>query len=190
MEQFNSMARDFKKDLQFAESFQNSPQWTEIYNKAYPDHQSIIIIPGDDKRQYKGVDCIVETEHGSLRNVEEKIDSWPPSNMFIEYLSCAEVNTPGWIEYPAETQDLLYIFVNHGIAYKINFKHLQAVWKIHKNDWIKRYQRGASTKSGYGGYSSLGCAVPVVEVQKAIDEYTRLPKAFMKLIEFNNTSAL
>jgi len=101
------MARSFYDDLNYSNKIQNSPIWEEIYQKFFYAHQSIDIVVWPDPLQTEGVDRILINESGNTRYLEEKADKYPPNNIYLEYQSADEYNSPGWIEKPVKTDYLV-----------------------------------------------------------------------------------
>jgi hypothetical protein len=178
------MARSFQDDLNYSNKIQTSPMWEYIYKQFFCDYQALDIVVWPDPLQSEGVDRILINELGKTRYLEEKADKYPPNNIYLEYVSAVEYNSPGWIEKPVKTDYLIYAYPTYGVAYVIKFKFLKQVWDIHKADWIKAYGKQAKTFSNGGAYTSLGCAVPLNILKEAIDKISRLPGIFMKRIEF------
>lgn len=157
------MSANFHDDLDYSKRIEATPLWTQVYDQHFPDYQSLTIVD-DLTLQKQGVDRIIVTEVGNRWYLEEKADKWPPKNLFLEHISSAEHKTPGWMEKDTLTDFLGYAYPAYGVAYVFRYKHLKKAWENNKREWIDRYEKAVQNP----GYTTKGCAVPIVEVMAAL----------------------
>jgi hypothetical protein len=118
----------FRDSLKLSNSVAQDPRWEALYRAAWPDMLRCDYNTNVDG-QKAGIDrLIVLAGEGRVIAVEEKYDAQAVENLFLEYWSNLEAETPGWIRKPLRCDYFCYVCPNIYTAYILPWPELQAAW--------------------------------------------------------------
>jgi hypothetical protein len=142
-----------------------------VYQSYFLDLIGTIRVPWEQAAvQQSGVDRIVNLPNKTLY-VEEKIRLKHYNDVWLEYTSNDQSNSLGWVERDLNIDYLLYAFLESKTAYFFDWRKLKKAWNANKERWIELYKAPPAKNKGY---SSLGCAIPIGVLQKAMAQQSKI----------------
>jgi hypothetical protein len=150
----------FHDSLKLSNSVAQDARWEALYRAAWPGLLGAEYVT-DVALQRLGYDRLLTLADASVIAVEEKYDAQAVENLFLEYWSNLEAETPGWIRKPLRCNYFCYVCPNIYTAYILPWPELQAAWVDQSEHWVKTY--GAKYVRN-PGYTTVGVAVPIEDV--------------------------
>ena len=161
-------ARDFHADMQWSLAGSDEPFWHAVYWKAFPNLKTIEVC-ADLPRQKQGIDRLLHLTNGKTLAVDEKKRGREYADILLEYTSCEERNTPGWIERDLAIDYLAYGFMQSQRCYLFPWAMLRRAWAQFGQDWKAKYRPvRAATTVGSTQYHTLSVAVPIDVLRRAV----------------------
>ena len=146
----------FQNDLQGSETDELQKWWERRY-KRFPGIVSLVRNQADNEAQRRGVDTLVFTANDRVFRIDEKCDTYPPKNYFLEYVSVDRFGAPGWIEKPLSCDFIAYGFINHNRCDFLPWPLLQLAWQQNGELWKRTYRPSSVQNSSY---QTKGVPVP------------------------------
>jgi len=162
---------DFRKDLEFSHSAEDSEIWGKIYTKAFPSLQSFTSTRQDGELQRYGIDRTIVLKSGKAIYIDEKVRRKDYGDILLEYVSNDIKKTPGWCEKPLFCDFIAYAILISKICYLLPVEPLQTAWSRNKEVWLNEY--GVKLAKNIG-YTTLNCPLPVNILFKEIGATLRI----------------
>ncbi len=157
---------NFSERLAFSEKAGHEDFWASIYKKAFPNMVFHKLCTGWCQGQYLGIDRVIQLTSGKTIYVDEKKREQNYSDIFLEFISNDKTNSPGWMEKDLQIDYLAYAFLPSRRVYLIDWLMLKRAWKHFKDIWKQKYSPHIQAQNT--GYRSIGVAVPIPELIKAV----------------------
>ena len=163
-----AIPRDFQADMQWSLKGSYEAFWHAVYWKAFPNVVTIELC-SDLPRQKQGIDRLLHLSNGKALTVDEKKRGREYADILLEYTSCEERNTPGWIERDLAIDYLAYGFMQSQRCYLFPWAMLRRAWAQFGQDWKAKYRPvRAATMIGSTQYHTLSVAVPIDVLRRAV----------------------
>lgn len=158
---------DFETDLAFSNSPEVEAFWERQYRQFWPGYVFSLINANDNIAQRRGVDRLVYIGVDKFIRTDEKNDTYPPKNFFMEFLSCDKSGAPAWLEKELSADYFAYGFINYNVCHMLPVASTCYAWRKYGEVWKQRYR----VREVYNhGYKTLGVPVPIPVVWNAIAE--------------------
>jgi hypothetical protein len=145
--------------------------WKEIYNKAFPNLQSINNAREDGELQSHGIDRILVLNSGKVICVDEKVRRKNYPDILLEYIANDQTKTKGWIEKSLLCDFIAYAFINTGFCYLLPVVPLQKAWTVNKDKWFKEFKIVVAENKNY---KTLSLPIPIPILFTAIGNSLRI----------------
>jgi len=163
-----AIPRDFHADMQWSLKGSDEAFWHAVYWKAFPGVVTIELC-SDLPRQKQGIDRLLHLSNGKALAVDEKKRGREYPDILLEYTSCEERSTPGWIERDLAIDYLAYGFMQSQRCYLFPWAMLRRAWAQFGQDWKAKYRPvRAATTIGSTQYHTLSVAVPTDVLRRAV----------------------
>lgn len=160
--------RDFRTDMQWSLAGSDEPFWHAVYWKAFPNLVTIELCE-DLPQQKQGIDRLLRLSSGKVLTVDEKKREKVYPDILLEYVSCEERNTPGWVEKDLAIDYLAYAFMPVSRCYLFSWPMLRRAWRQFGEQWKHEYKpRRASTQIGSTAYHTVSVPVPIEVLRRAV----------------------
>lgn len=159
----------FKNNLKESEMYEK--ELNEFYMKNVKDIKKVKTVKFDQKGikfQLSGIDKVIVLKNKKVLKIEEKIrfKTYNVLDLFLEDTANTTINSPGWITDNKKVTDILvYYIVPLNMIYVMNFKKLQSIYKIKRQEWLSMY---CWTYSKNKNYETKGLCVPMEELEQYI----------------------
>lgn len=159
--------RDFRTDLAFSEDEKFEPFWDAVYRYHFGADGLAWHTRNckDNAAQRRGVDRLLYFGNDRFLRIDEKVDTWPRRNFFLEYLSVDTTQAPGWIEKDLACDYIAYGFVNENWCDLLPWPALRRAWKMNGRLWRQTYR---CREIQNDGYKTHGVTVPCEIVWQAV----------------------
>ena len=164
-------AHDFSASLAKSHSASDLPIWEEVYRKAFPNFGTMQDCRQDGDHQRAGIDRVVIETNGVIHRIDEKARFKRYNDILLEYWSDEARRVKGWVCKPLMADYIAYAILPSKIAYLLPVPQLQGAWIKHSEDWKKTHR---CTRARNNGYVTVGVAVPVTTLFRAIGECLRI----------------
>lgn len=162
---------NFKEDLAFSHTAEDSTIWPEIYNKAFLKNHGFTNERENGQLQHLGIDRTVILSSGKAIYIDEKVRRKDYGDILLEYVSNAKTRAKGWVEKPLFCDYIAYAILKSGMCYLLPVPQLQKVWVENKQKWLKLYGI-KSAPNQY--YNTLNCPIPTNVLFAAIGQALRI----------------
>ena len=164
-----SNVRDFKDDLEDSLKKENDLKIKKCILERYPGAKVIQNLANTND---SGIDYFVIMDNKTInidvkiRDIENKYD-----DLALELWSVKEQGKVGWLEDTTKLTDVILWIYQDGFTYFANFKELQKIFTIYKNEWIDDYF-APEQKTRYHGqiYTSQCIMVPIDTIEQKLFE--------------------
>lgn len=165
-------ARDFWEDNSYSLESGEEAFWAAVYKKAFYNLRSQELCTNREK-QRQGIDRILYLSNGAVLHVDEKKRREDYPDVLLEYTSCLERDTPGWIEKDLTIDYLAYAFMPSKRCFLFPWHMLRRAWLKYGEHWKgeHRYVK-AKTRVGNDEYHTVSVAVPTGVLLKAVSTAT------------------
>ena len=165
------MNNDFKADLAFSHTAEDSDIWPMIYAKAFHKYAAMTSTRDDGQMQRLGVDRTIITRSGKAVYIDEKVRRKWYGDILLEYIANDNKMSEGWVEKPLFCDYIAYAVPIKRKCFILPVQQLQAAWIMNKDDWLNKYgTRQADNKH----YKTLNCPVPIDILFKQIGAMLRV----------------
>ena len=152
----------FDKSLKKSQNDQDLTFWKKVYTDFFGEGIIINKHPEYGQHQKDGIDRSITLPDLRRFYIEEKVDWHLTGNMFLEYWSLYEDQTPGWIEKSLRSDYLVYAFPKCGQSFFFDFLQLQKTWFANKKQWLQQFgEKTVRNTNGCKDWTTIGVAVPV-----------------------------
>ncbi|MGH2506919.1 MAG: hypothetical protein ACRESI_08115 [Gammaproteobacteria bacterium] len=154
-----SSVHTFRRSLERSHSASDLPIWLEIYRKAFPDMVACVDHRQDGEHQRSGIDRSLTLANSKQVLIDEKVRFKAYPDIALEYWSDRDRGIPGWVCKPLRADYICYAIAPIGQAYLLPVLQLQAAWRRHSEEWIKRFSPAINAINQ--DYVTVSCGVPV-----------------------------
>lgn len=160
--------RDFQADMQWSLAGSDEPFWHAVYWKAFANLVTIDLCT-DLPQQKQGIDRLLYLSNRKVLTVDEKKRDRVYPDILLEYTSCEERNTPGWIEKDLAIDYLAYAFMPISRCYLFSWPLLRRAWRQFGEQWKAEYgPKRAATTVGNAKYHTVSVAVPIDVLRRSV----------------------
>lgn len=160
------MTRNFDDDLAYSNSPEVEAFWDRVYRKSFPTMVWHTPNMNNNTAQRLGVDRQIYLGCNKFLTIDEKIDSHPAVNFFLEFVSVDGSQAPGWIEKDLAVDFVAYGFIKSGEYFLLPWPALQQAWRANAAEWRKTYK---THQIANRSYKTIGIAVPIKVVLQAVN---------------------
>jgi len=162
-------ARDFHTDNRYSLAASEEAFWLAVYRKAFANLQRSELCT-DLPKQRQGIDRVLYLTNGRVLHVDEKKRAREYPDILLEYTSCLERNTPGWIEKDLAIDYLAYGFMQSQRCYLFPWPMLRRAWLHFAPQWKAKYLPPiiAKTRVGSETYQTISVAIPIDVLRRAV----------------------
>ena len=125
--------------------------------------------------QALGIDVRAQLSNERIYRIDAKLDNWDTARVVLEYLSCEERGTPGWVERDLPVDYVAVLKRAQCAVAMLSWPSLRFAWKHCGEAWRASAAahrdgfylcRTATARAGGGVYHSAGVAVSLAELRR------------------------